>query len=133
MPLIYWPDQHPGRVDRGRVGWQIVLEVRFSATGSWRTAYVSSITTGRASDTHPADVAKLAINWRVPGQAFYRVENRAIWYRPDGSRLGTRTSGVEWYELARALAPWHEGSPGGWEIGHDLGLRQGSCPNFLPH
>ena len=134
MPLIYWPDTHSGRTDRGTVGWQIQLQVAPTPNGPWRAAYTSSITTGTATDGHAANVAKHAINWRViQGHAWYRIQDRAIWYRSDGSRLATRTRFVHWYQLARALSPWHEGSPGGWNIGANLGVRHLDCPSLLAH
>jgi len=132
MPLIYWPDTHAGRTDGGTVGWQIELQVAPSPSGPWRIAYASSITTGTASEHRAARVAKHAINWRVfRGHAWYRVLDRAIWYRSDGSRLATRTHLVGWYRLARALSPWHQGSPGGWNIGRTLGFRRHDCPSLL--
>ena len=133
MPFIYWPDTHAGRTDSGTVGWQIQLQVAPTPQGPWRVAYTSSITTGTATDRRAADVAKHAINWRViRGQAYYRIQDRAIWYRPNGSRLASRTQLVHWYQLARANAPWHEGSPGGWDIGANLGVRHQECPALLP-
>ena len=132
MPFIYWPNAHGGRTDRGTVGWQIQLQVAPTVSGPWRAAYTSSITTGVATDSRPAEVAKHAINWRViRGDAYYRIEDRAIWYRSDGSRLATRTQFVHWYQLARAESPWHEGSPGGWNIGATLGVRHQDCPSLL--
>lgn len=132
MPLIYWPDTHAGRTDGGTVGWQIELQVASSPSGPWRIAYTSSVTRGTASEHRAARVAKHAINWRVlRGHAWYRVRDRAIWYRSDGSRVATRTHFVQWYRLARALSPWQQGSPGGWNIGRTLGLRRHDCPSLL--
>jgi hypothetical protein len=132
MPLIFWPNTHAGRQDHGRVGWQIDLQVAPTPSGAWRLAYRSSITTGIATDSRAASIAKHAINWRVlRGHAWYRVRVRAIWYRTDGSRLATRTHLIQWYQLARANAPWHEGSPGGWNIGPTLGVRHLNCPSLL--
>ena len=132
MPRIYWPDTHPGRTDSGTVGWQIELQVAPTPAGRWRVAYVSSITTAIASEVRAARVPKHAINWRVlRGHAWYRVVDRVIWYGPHGTRLATRTHLVTWYQLARALSPWHEGSPGGWNIGRTLGLRHHDCAALL--
>ncbi len=135
MPRIYWPDTHPGRTDRGTVGWQIQLQVAPAAAGPWRVAYTSSITKGTATDRSPAAVAKHAINWRVLHRttAYYRVQDRMTWYSPRGTLVATQTHLVRWYQLAVANAPWHEGSPGGWDIGATLGRRHQSCPNLLAH
>ena len=132
MPLISWPDTHAGRTDSGTVGWQIELQVAPSPSGPWRVAYTSSITKGTASERRAAHVPKLGINWRVlRGHAWYRIRDRAIWYRSDGSRIATRTHLVQWYRLARALSSWHEGSPGSWHIGRTLGFRRHECPGLL--
>ena len=77
---------------------RVQLQVAPTPNGPWRAAYTSSITTGTATDGHAANVAKHAINWRViQGHAWYRIQDRAIWYRSDGSRLATRTRFVHWY------------------------------------
>src|SRR4249919_1686471 len=62
MPFIYWPNTHRGHTDRGTVGWQIQLQVAPTPNGPWRAAYTSSITTGTATDSRAANVAKHAIN-----------------------------------------------------------------------
>jgi hypothetical protein len=133
MPRIYWPDTHPGRTDRGTVGWQIRLQVSPTPAGPWHLAYASSVTRGTATDGRPAAIAKHAINWRVLHRttAYYRVLVRMTWYAASGKPLAIRTHRVGWYELAVADAPWHEGSPGGWDVGARLGVRNQSCPSLL--
>jgi hypothetical protein len=131
-PRILWPDTHRGRTDSGVVGWRIELQVHLPGR-AWRVAYDSSITRGRATDSRPARVPKLAVNWRLlhAVSAVYRVRLFAYWYRADGGLLTSSSHTVHWYRLAHALHGWAPGSPGGWSVGGTLGVRDLGCPNLL--
>jgi hypothetical protein len=113
-PSLWWPDRDSGdNNEHGRVGWQIRIQsAPDPSVGPWSTIFKTSTLKATAYEDFPTlhDPAKRApftrrvINWNAPGNNYYRLIQRLIWYESDGSIRGTLRHWISGYRLAGAVS-----------------------------
>src|SRR4051812_5036717 len=98
----FWVNPPNMRAVAGRsgqtVGWKFTVERQdcgFFGCGRWHATYTSPEMTAVTDDAHDASFAQASVRVRVPCghncedlASRYRITEKLIWHRPDGSKQG---------------------------------------------
>jgi hypothetical protein len=89
------------------VGWRFTVERKICGIGGcgrWKATYTSPEMTAVADAAHDAAFSQATVSVRVPcghlcedAGAVYRITEKLIWHRGDGSTQGTVRMRVYWY------------------------------------
>lgn len=89
------------------VGWQFIVERKdcgFNGCSRWHATYTSPLMTTVTSDSHDASFSQATVSVTVPcGHGCedagykYRIKEKLVWQRPDGTTQGTVKYLIGWY------------------------------------